>query len=299
MNATYQKLSGDLPIEARLKVSRYDQAASLLVSLLILIGAGVAVLLTIWMTMTLEVRLHKTTITRGEKPKQTSAAGFVQDMETLGRDEIPELTEPQLAAELQAVSDAVATLAATHDTLETAAILNGPGKPGGDGRSDIGEDDEEIDSETIPRGQRWQIRWTSTSPTSYTRQLDYFDIELGAAGGRPMVDYVTKLGAERPSTRKGAGKAETRLYMTWQGGTLRQFDSAIMARAQIPTTNRLILHFYPPEVEERLAELEMEFAAQRGHADANAIRKTYFGVRPLGTGFEFYVEDQQFRAARP
>ena len=51
------------------------------------------------------------------------------------------------------------------------------------------------------------------------------------------------------------------------------------------------MKFIPRELEMRLIQLEQNRAGDR----ANSIRTTYFGIRPKGRGYEFYVIDQTYR----
>jgi hypothetical protein len=80
--------------------------------------------------------------------------------------------------------------------------------------------------------------------------------------------------------------------MTWNSGVLQEMDRQLLEQAGITTRGRIIMQFYPPEQEQKLAELEN---AKAGGRSVKEIRKTMFGVRAAGTGYEFYVIDQQYR----
>ena len=297
MNSAHAKASNH-EIDVQLKVSRYDQAASLLISLLILVGVSVALLLVAWVTQTLTFHGSWTVITADKSPRQNERAGFDLALATLGMEEMPELAEPQLATELQAVTDAAATVVAATDAIDAASLKSSVGDRDQDAappRNDaisILEDDG-----FVPRWKRWQIRWASSNLDEHARRLDYFKIELGAVGGQPMVDYAAKVSRAKPRTRTGKSNDEKRLYMSWHDGKLMKFEKTLLGRAGIPTTDRLILHFYPEEVEDALAWIELEHGTKMGHKSIKEFRKTYFAVRPHGAGYEFFVEDQQFRPA--
>jgi len=288
------------PTGANLRVSQYDQVAGMLVSLLVLIGCAVLMMFIIWLTMTMVFRQRSVPVKLIENVagRGDHAPGFERDMEAPGLEEMPELAEPQLEAALEAVTDAVSSVAASTDVLDTASTVTSQGKGGrGDSRppGPLGEGDN-----IIPRWERWEIRWTSNGIDAYARQLDHFGIELGAAGGgRPNVDYASNLSKGRPDSRQGAGANEKRMYMTWKGGPLEQFDRQLLARAGIPTANRLMMQFFPEEVEDRLAWIEMENAKSQGHSSAKEFLKTVFGVQNDGRGYEFFVVDQRFRPAPP
>lgn len=282
-----------------MRVSRYDQVAGMLISLLILIGCAVGIMFVIWLTMTLvftqaavPIKLVENAAGRGDNPP-----GFERDMLAPGMEEMPELAEPQLEAALEAVTDAVSSVAASTDVLNTASAVTSKGEGGrGDSRppGPEGEGDN-----IIPRWERWEIRWISTGIPAYARQLDYFKIVLGAAGGSPNIDYASELSKGSPTRSSGTSKDEKRLFMTWKGGTLQQFDKTLLGRAGIPTANRIMFQFYPEEVEDRLAWIEKEYADKQGHLSVKEYLKTIFGVRARGREYEFFVTEMRFRPAPP
>jgi hypothetical protein len=209
-------------------------------------------------------------------------------------EEMPELAEPQLEAALEAVTDAVSTMRASLDVIDMGATATSRGEGGlGDDRpaGPLSEGEN-----IIPRWERWEVRWASRDRRSYARQLDYFGIELGAAGGAPNVDYAFNLSKSRPDRRSGPSEQEKRLYMTWRSGTLGAFDEALLASAGIKTEGRLIMQFYPQEVEDRLAQIEMDNAGGRS---VKEFLRTVFGVRRTGGEYEFHVIDQRFRPPPP
>jgi hypothetical protein len=284
-------------VEIPLKVSTYDRASGLLIALLVLIGGSVAVLFLAWLMNTIvfsrparPIKLIENAAGRGDH-----AEGFARDLEPPGEAELPELQEPQLQTSIQAVTEAVTTVAASMDVFDSLAPVSNIGSQLGDSRpaGPLGEGDD-----IIPRFERWEIRWESNSLNAYAQQLDFFKIELGAiGGGRKEVDYAKSLTKSRPDARSGPSKAEERLYMTWKGGTLREFDQQLLGRAGIATTGRTLMQFYPQETEDTLAWIEMENAKKQGHSSAKEFLRTVFGVRPQGRGYEFYVIDQLFRPA--
>lgn len=285
----------DLPI----KVNRYDRVAGVLVSLLLLIGGMVGVMAIVWLTRMLvfapapvPVKLVENIAGRGDH-----AAGFARDLEAPGEEEMPELSEPQVQTALEAVTDAVSIVAASMDVFDTTSVNTSKGKGGlGDSRppGPLGEGDN-----IIPRWERWEVRYISNSVSAYAQQLDFFKVELGAAGGKPNIDYAFNVSKGRPDTRQGPSKEEKRLYMTWKTGNLKQFDIQLLGRAGIATQGRLVMQFYPEATEDQLAWIEMENAKKRGHSHQKEFLRTVFGVRPAGRGFEFHVLEQRFRPAPP
>ncbi|MBI2481151.1 MAG: hypothetical protein HYV60_21695, partial [Planctomycetia bacterium] len=156
-----------------LRPSRYDRVASLMISTLILSAASVAMLFVLWLG------------TQRDSPRTLKPIQFVDELGEHFPAGSNELDTPQLAelsdapllapvAELSSLlsSDAVA-VAAQLGTEAIAAERRGKtnGRIAGP-----------LATETVPRWARWEIRYEASSLENYAKQLDYFGIELGAAG---------------------------------------------------------------------------------------------------------------------
>ena len=129
---------------------------------------------------------------------------------------------------------------------------------------------------TNERVQRWEIRFpTGNTPETYARQLDALGIELGVIGGGERISYASAFTKEQPQRREGSATDEQRFYMTWRSGASRDLDNALLSRAKIQTTDRIIAQFYPAQLEGTLADLEKQFAAPRNVAD---VRHTVFAL---------------------
>jgi hypothetical protein len=144
----------------------------------------------------------------------------------------------------------------------------------------------------IPRHERWEIRiGAGNTSDSYTRQLDYFKIELGVIGQANDIVYLSNLSAPNPTAKTQSAAGEKRLYLIWQRGSMREADEEIMARAKIQAAGKVVVHFCPEELENELVKLEDDQAKQSG---LKRIRKTVFGVRPKEPeGFRFFVIEQK------
>jgi hypothetical protein len=268
----------------------------LVVALLIMVGISVGIMFIIWLTMTLvfrprsvPVRLVENVPGRGDH-----AEGFERDLLAPGMEEMPELAEPQLEATMEAMTDAVSNVAASMDVVSTPSNATSKGEGGmGDSRppGPLGEGDN-----IIPRWERWEIRFESSNVRAYATQLDFFKIELGAAGGgRKNVDYAKNLLKGRPDGRSAPGNKELRLYMTWRGGNLERFDRELLRKAGVDVSaGRLLMQFYPQVVEDQLAWIEMENAKPQGKT-VQEFLKTVFGVKKIRGGYEFIVMEQRFR----
>jgi hypothetical protein len=296
----HQLTDGEIPADSRagLRVSAYDQVASLLIALLIVIGFFVALLFIIWLTSRLLFTQRAIPVELVEySGRGHHAAGFERDLEEPGLEELEEMVEPSLEVTLEAVTDLVSSQAAAFDMIESAADATGSGTGMGDSRppGPMGEGADDV----VPPWERWEIRFATTGVDAYARQLDFFKIELGAAGGgSPVVEYASNLAAARPTVRTGKPEDEDRLYMTYRNmdSQLAAFDRQLLTKAGIRIDRRLVLQFYSKELERQLMTLEASTPAARGRKPQE-YQKTIFGVRPARSGFEFYVVDQFFRQA--
>ena len=310
-----------------MKVTPYDRVSSLLVSLLILVGTCVLVLFLIWLSK--RVLLIATTVPvpvemvelleysgRGDH-----AAGFGRDAE-LGAGDVDEpseaasdanpdtsaqaMTDQMTALDNIASETAVAVDSAPSDSIFATAgpkantpsgdsygVGTGKGKGIGDSRrpGPLGEGRDDI----VPPWERWEVRFTTAGLQAYAKQLDFFHIELGAMGGGSSdVDYAANLTKAKPDRRVGKPDAEQRLYMTWrdESSPLATFDRQLLERAGINTRRRVLLQFFPKDIERLL--LTLEAPQVKGH-DPRSVLKTVFGVREAGAGYEFHVVEVRYR----
>lgn len=144
----------------------------------------------------------------------------------------------------------------------------------------------------VPRHERWSIQFPpGNTIESYTRQLDYFKIEVGLIGGSDQIEYLVNLADPVPTVRKAPASAERRLYLIWQRGSMREADEQLCSRARVPTAGKIVAHFCPEQIETDLAQIEDAFARQNG---GKRVRKTNFGIKANDFGgFQFYVIDQK------
>jgi hypothetical protein len=187
------------------------------------------------------------------------------------------------------VADAVGSQAALLDDPSlTEDAVTGSGGSTGDGRN--------LGRGSGPGGsgkrRHWEVRFPpGNTIETYARQLDSFRIELGVLMPNNRVIYVSQLAADRPTRREGPADQEKRYYLTWRKGGLQQADRELLGKAGVQAGSSLILKFIPRDLEKQLIQLERNRAGDR----ADRVRTTYFGIRPQGRGYEFYVIDQTYR----
>ena len=271
--------------EAQLKVSAHDRVSSMIVAMLYLVGFAAFLLFMLWATTRKSGATSQIEVTYiDELPGGDPAFSDGRDFEEPSVEDMQDLASSDSDSILQAITDVASNVSAgakvpAGNTNETRS-----GERRRAGRSG---------DASVPRWERWELRYSTTSLNDYAKQLESFGIELGAVGGgRTEIDYASKLDAAKPVVRKGPTEDETRMYMSHQSGQLKAFDRQLLNRAGINTTGRLTLQFYPRNVEGQLASLELAKAGGRPLKD---IRKTVFSVQPSGGGYRFEVSEQRFR----
>lgn len=279
--------------QVALAVSAYDRAAAWVVAWNLLVGLSVGLLFLFWLS-----RYQVVDFPMGKKVNLVPGRYLLNDdavpfMEIPTGDELEEAAAPAEIELINAVTDVVTSQAAALDVMPAVDHSDRVGPGDGDGRLPGGS---EATVDLIPPTERWRIRYSTNSLATYRQQLDYFGIELGVVGGGVShVDYASNLTLSRPGARRGPGGDEQRLYMLWTNGALRRFDERLLRAAGIETAGRIVLQFYPQDVEDELERVELAYARGQGYASAAKIAETTFGVRNTAGGFEYFVISQQYR----
>ena len=282
-----------------LKVSAFEQVSSLLMTLILFVGIFVLVMFLIWLTTVLVFTPKSVAVTLVENPagRGDHAEGFARDLEPPGAEEVEEISEPTIEETLEAVTETITTIAASLNAINTGQRSTTQGDGQGDSRppGPLGEGDD-----IIPRWERWEIHYSSSNISEYSKQLDFFNLELCAVGGgRSLADYAKRFSKGAIQKRSGTSADEKRIYMTWTSGAMRRFDRQLLGRAGVPTGGRIILQFYPPATENMLAVKELEYAQRARNITSVAyIQKTVFAVLPAGSGYEYQVIEQRYRVPR-
>jgi hypothetical protein len=279
-----------------LRVSRYDQVAGILLSSLLVFGSITLLMFLVWLSSRLVWEAKAVPVTVLEDVGgggSGTALGSEQQFEEPSPAEVRQTAAEQVSVEqtLNSISAVVATKAPDFDAIygspsvgkgEGTGTGDGKGKgPGGPGTSD-----------GIPAYERWEIRMSAASLDEYAKQLDFFKVELGVAGGgSPNVDYISNFSAAKPTVRVGDPKSEHRLRFLQRSGELRAADRQLAAKAGVKTDGRIVFQFYSEAMYRNLLALE---AARKGNRRIKDVRRTIFGVRSNRGQYEFYVIDQQY-----
>ncbi len=282
----------------KLRTSKFDAVSSMFLAIMLFLGAFVFMLFIVWLTMRMPERVKPIApIIENAAGRADNAEGFERDFEPPGAEEVEELMEPTLQDTIEAVTDAVSAVAASLDTMNTNASANTSGDGKGDSRPPGPEGEGE---DIVPRFERWQLNFSAKGIKPYAQQLDHYKIELGTLGGGTQgVDYASNLSTRPKSQHNDDSKAEKRLYFMWATASpLKEFDIQLLGQAGINTSGRQILKFIPPDLENILAQTELDYAATKGHNSVTEIAKTVFVSKPDGNGFKFEVSEQRYRTKR-
>jgi len=276
--------------------SSYEKVASLVITLLVLIGATVLVLFGIWFASSVfkgqpppvAVQLYGDGYGDGEGGTGPRDDGPEYDPNVVHPGEKVAADEMTLLDALQIV-DTIGSSAAVHSgsaAIDDSILL--PGRTLGDGRT-------QGDGDGRGRGRKrhWEFVFpTGITAAEYARQLDYFGIELAVLQPGGKVAYVSRLSSRTPTVRYGASETENRYYLTWLKGDLQTVERDILTRARVEHDERLILKFLPPPLEAQLAEME----AVKAGSQRDLVRATHFGIRPKSKAkadeYEFFVMNQ-------
>ena len=283
-----------------MRETRYDLATSLLIAAVVLMTGTVIALISVWLSNLLPERTHLgVQMIAGE-------GGFVdgspdeslniESPENVSSD--PSLSNDQQNTELQEVLDHMLTVSADASQVELPAEFTDPdsgGNPGsaeGTGGKPLGTPPASGSGGT-KREQRWFVEFADSGDLLlYSQQLDFFGIELGVAWPDGRIVYLSNLSTTAVRRDTTVGNDDGRLFFGWQGGDRIKADRELLRRAGVTNVDEgMILHFYPAETENRLAELELNFA----NRPSSQIRRTNFRVERDGDDFVFRVTGQKYR----
>lgn len=288
----------------QLNTSKYEQASAMLTSMLMLLGVITAGMFVAWLTATIvwdrpvaEVVLEDV----GGGSSGNTMPGGEKDLEEPSPEEVKEVMVEDKAADagFEAITSMVSTAAVDLDAVDSVggstALGSGEGTGTGDGKG-RGPGGPGT-SDGIPAWERWEIKFSSNDIGLYARQLDFFKVELGVAGGGiDVVDYCSNFSAAKPTKRSDIPKKEKRLFFLYKTGDLREADRTLARKAGIEVTDRVVFQFYTPEMYNLLLKLENQKMGKRRIIE---VKKTTFGLRGSPGNWEFYVIDQQYRAPLP
>lgn len=278
------------PTERRryqLQVSSYDRASSLLLSLLVIVGAAVLGLLIVFFARQFrntQIAIPVKALNPGERTPE-AAMGLKEDIEPPGLEEAPELEQPNLQDTLNALANAVSTKQAIlSDEAIDSPFEASKGKGLGDARQAGNGSGDAI------REPRREMRFEPSSIEEYARFLDAYGIEIAVCGSDQNIYYASKLSQAAPATRSAPWNKEQRYSMRAAGPPLAPLDLRLARKAGISDKGPLILTYYPPETWGILMKLEQDAS---GGKSMEFLQFTAFRVTAESGRFTFSVEEQR------
>lgn len=284
-----------------IKLTKYDVAVSILQTSAVCAGLTFIVMLFIWLSNLLPAPVSRKVElmpagdggwedgTPDATPKVESPEDATVDP-SMANEETDVTQLEEVVEQVVEVSENAATIDAPNESTQnqTSGI---PGSADGTGGRPLGSGGPGRGGAKRENG--WIVEFADKGDIeSYAAQLDYFGIELGLLiKEESRLIYVSNLSKPKPDTREvRTGDGEKRLYMNWQDGSQERVkaDMELMKKAGLDGSLGTIIHFYPAKTEQQMAQLEVDFQNQQ----PSAIRRTTFGVRRQGSGFEFVVSKQ-------
>jgi len=138
------------------------------------------------------------------------------------------------------------------------------------------------------RSERWLVEWGTDTESGYRRKLDHFGIYLGAVRDGQLVSAMRSFGAPLPESTM----TPPSLWFIHRDSRRVELDRKLLAATGVkvlPTD--IVAQFFPRQLQATLTSLEERFS----HKNASEIKKTVFGVRAAGAGYEFFVVEQQLK----
>lgn len=280
-------------LTADTRVSSYDKLSGFLVASVAIIGFLTFLMFLIWLTLIVDWSSPSPPPPILELAgNDNRPEGIADDWQPPGVEEFPEVDTPQLADALEATTDAISTVRAQLEKVDGDAMEMGAGQGLGDSRArGPGSGNGNI----IPESERWQIEMSASTQAEYMKILEFFGIELGVVHELSnLIQYVNNLTASNSPVRNGQRKGEGRLFFMNRSRRLRKWDENKAESSGIDLENTIVGHFYSPELREKLLLLEQAEYHPQGKT-LEEVKRTYFEVKPSGSGYEYTVKDMEFR----
>jgi len=286
-----RNLQGEYTLDTR--TSTYDKFNAFLISSITIVGTLVFLGILIWLTL-FEWGTPTRTVAMEEMiGNEDRPEGVADDWQEPGVEEFPEVEQPQLADAIEALTDAVSSVRAQVEEYDGNAVKMGTGTGLGDERE---RGSGRGNARAIPEAQRWRIQYSAKTLGEYAKQLEYFEVELGAVSKTTArIDLISNLMASKPSLSFTDRSSEKRLYFSYRASRLKKWDQFLAKKAGVgDITQRIIVQFYEEPVRAQLRQLEKERFTSDGKS-LMEVKKTHFRVRPKGNGFEYYVHRIEYR----
>ncbi|MFL5244207.1 MAG: hypothetical protein ACJ8FY_19050 [Gemmataceae bacterium] len=164
----------------------------------------------------------------------------------------------------------------------------GPGKGSG-----VGPGNENIRNKRIERKMRWTMNFNTFDGRDYAKQLE----DMGAIIAAPLPGETRKYTLIRnigkPSKKEVTEDLNALDRIWWTDDNPRSVHELAVALEirQIPP---VLIAFFPHELEERLANLELDYA-KKHNKSLDHVAETIFQVRRKGSKYEPEIMEERFK----
>ncbi len=279
--------------DVEIKSSNYDRLNAALIACNVVAGFLLLVMLAIWCSPKVGYSRPiiigpPDTIKLGEEQPALEELNVLQP----GVQEFPETEVPQLAAMLDAVTEAVSKVKAFEN-------FNGSDRTIGRGVGKSGFLDELPPGvfDVVPPHKRWKISYECPDRDVYAQQLSFFQIDLG-------VVHETKQDVQRiedPSgdrtliqTNRETINDSKQIFFVHQKQRMKQWDRQLCQQAGADLNHAFTVQFYPEATCELIRNVELAALAGTGR-ELKEVQHTKLKVVPDGGGFKFTVTGFVYR----
>ena len=230
--------------DVEIKSSSYDRLNAALVASNLVAGFLLLVLLLAWCSPKISysrpiIIEPPNTINLGEEQPALEKLDVLQP----GVQEFPETDVPQLAAMLDAVTDAVSEVMAFEK-------LNGSDRKVGRGidETDIPKVIVPGIAGAVPEHKRWKISYESADIAIYAQQLSFFQIDLGVVHQtRQVVQRIEDPSGDRKliQTDRETINQSKQIFFVHQKQRMKKWDRQLCQQAGVNLNNAFTVQFYP------------------------------------------------------
>lgn len=272
-----------------LRTNRVDRAQSLVVALLVLLGATVAALLVVFLFREFRPDSALPDFTQVDLRGGSPPPGLEKEIEPPGVEEAPQSDEPQLQETLQELSVALTSKKAlVSETVihaeGTASKSSSVGAPGAD------ESASHLIGET--RDPPKELRFEPESLEDYAAMLDYYGATLVVLEPKAnRIHFATDLTHKQPTTRDEAYSPPREFYLRATGPPLAPLEVELARKAGIMRQGGILLTLWPEKVQQQIYQLEKEWMDRNGRTRTQ-VEKTIYRVEKVGREYKMRIEEQ-------
>ena len=283
----------------KMSETKYEMATAAQIALALGLTAFAGILIAIWLSnLAADAPAIPIQMTSGDGGWEDGDPNETLDVESPeDPSDDPSLSNDQEVSQLEQITEQVMTLSESAAAMVQPNNFTDP-SGGGNPGSAVGTGGRPFGSGGPGRGgakreQRWIVEFADQGNLkSYAEQLDALKIELGCAFPDGRIFYLSNMSTSPVVRPERLSADDQRMFMNWEGGDRVKADIELLTKAGVPEPQTgKVLHFYDPETEQAMAQLELSYAGKT----SEQIRRTYFKAQKAGSTYEFVVVNQKLR----